>query len=99
MRRVSLQSAKSSAGRHSGIEAGATVLVTGAGGFIGRHLVRALGERYRVVALVRNRADAPENAEAIVFDLSQPLGDALPPRIDAVVHLAQSRRYREFPEG
>ena len=32
-------------------------------------------------------------------DLASPLSDELPDRIDAVFHLAQSRRYREFPDG
>jgi UDP-glucose 4-epimerase len=36
----------------------------------------------------------------ISVDLSRPLDTAaLPERIDAVIHLAQSRQYRSFPEG
>jgi UDP-glucose 4-epimerase len=81
------------------IDPGASVLVTGANGFIGRRLVEALSERYRIVALVRDEAELPDTVDAIATDLSEPLGTALPSRIDAVVHLAQSRRYREFPEG
>jgi nucleoside-diphosphate-sugar epimerase len=56
-----------------------TVLVTGATGFVGRHLQLA-------------------DMLAPRLDLTRPL-ERLPERIDAVVHLAQSRRYREFPEG
>jgi nucleoside-diphosphate-sugar epimerase len=56
-----------------------TVLVTGATGFVGRHL--------RLADMLAPR-----------LDLTRPL-KGLPERIDAVVHLAQSRRYREFPEG
>jgi nucleoside-diphosphate-sugar epimerase len=56
-----------------------TVLVTGATGFVGRHL--------RLDRMIAPR-----------LDLTQPL-TGLPERVDAVVHLAQSRRYREFPEG
>ncbi len=56
-----------------------TVLVTGATGFVGRHL--------RLDGMLAPR-----------LDLTQPL-NRLPDRVDAVVHLAQSRRYREFPEG
>ncbi len=56
-----------------------TVLVTGATGFIGRHL--------RLPGMV-----APQ------LDLSRP-PTGLPERVDAVIHLAQSSRYREFPEG
>ena len=40
-----------------------------------------------------------EGVEAVEQDLTAPLGDGLPDAVDAVVHLAQSRRYREFPEG
>jgi nucleoside-diphosphate-sugar epimerase len=57
-----------------------TVLVTGATGFIGRHL--------RLPDVLTPR-----------LDLSRPLDTSvLPDRVDAVVHLAQSRHYREFPE-
>jgi UDP-glucose 4-epimerase len=75
------------------------VLVTGASGFIGRRLVAALAGRHELVALARDEADLPENVDAVVADLSEPLAKALPSRIDSVIHLAQSRRYREFPEG
>jgi nucleoside-diphosphate-sugar epimerase len=61
-----------------------TVLVTGGSGFVGRHLLARLPD-----------AVAPTRAQ---LDLSNPLS-GLPERVDAVVHLAQSARYREFPEG
>jgi UDP-glucose 4-epimerase len=76
----------------------ARILITGASGFIGRHLVSSLADRHRIVALVRSDIDFPENVDVVVADLSDPLA-ALPHRIDAVIHLAQSRRYREFPDG
>ena len=39
-------------------------------------------------------------AEWVLVDLAEPLArEALPRRVDAVIHLAQSDRYREFPEG
>jgi UDP-glucose 4-epimerase len=72
------------------------VLVSGASGFIGRRLVQGLAQEHEVFALSRKPA-AP--AHSIQMDLSVGLDVlALPERIDAVVHLAQSEHYREFPE-
>jgi UDP-glucose 4-epimerase len=79
------------------------ILLTGASGFIGVRVARRLAAAHQVYCVVR-RADAlvPAQANSIVFDLAAPghgrLSDALPGRIDAVLHLAQSRHYREFPE-
>jgi UDP-glucose 4-epimerase len=80
------------------------ILLTGATGFIGARVARRLTATHQVYCVVR-RKDAPVPAHAIpiVIDLvAAPsrggLRDALPGRIDAVLHLAQSRDYREFPE-
>jgi nucleoside-diphosphate-sugar epimerase len=70
------------------------VLVTGATGFVGRHLLPVLAGRHEVIALARRPV---EGFETVVADLTAEL--ALPDRVDAVVHLAQSRRYREWPDG
>jgi len=79
------------------------VLVTGGTGFTGRALLSALAERGdRVFALHRPGGAPPasfDGVEAIAQDLAGPLGGQLPDTLDAVIHLAQSRRYREFPEG
>jgi len=79
-----------------------TVVVTGGTGFLGAAVIELLGARGdEVVALVRPGA-APADSPGVRWveqDLAAPLGAALPERADAVVHLAQSRRYREFPEG
>jgi nucleoside-diphosphate-sugar epimerase len=75
------------------------VLITGATGFIGRHLVPLLAERgHAVFAVVRSTA-AAAGAQAIAADLERPLATARWPAVDAVVHLAQSARYNQFPAG
>jgi nucleoside-diphosphate-sugar epimerase len=77
------------------------VLVTGAAGLIGTHMVRRLAEKYEIHALDRHRAgELPgERVHWVVQDLAQPLDHSkLPREIDAVIHLAQSRFYRQFPD-
>ena len=76
------------------------VLLTGATGFIGSHLLPSLAARHEVVAIARSpHADVP-GVTWVDHDLREPLAQAgLPSSADAVVHLAQSRRYREFPAG
>jgi UDP-glucose 4-epimerase len=74
------------------------ILLTGASGFVGGRLLARLEPEHEVYAVVRRAPD--ETRSWIVQDLAQPLDTSrLPSRIDAVIHLAQSRRYREFPEG
>jgi nucleoside-diphosphate-sugar epimerase len=72
------------------------ILITGAAGFIGRPLVQQLVREHEVFGLSR-KPSAP--ARSIQMDLSVGVDlRALPQRIDAVVHLAQSEYFREFPE-
>lgn len=76
------------------------ILVTGGTGFIGRNLLPTLAEGHEVFALTRGGPAEAGDVEWIEQDLAKPLdSSALPRKIDAVVHLAQSKRYREFPEG
>lgn len=71
---------------------GATVLVTGANGFVGARVVGALGERgARVLALARRRGEVPDQAgvEEVVGDFTDPAtANDLAGRADAVVHCA-----------
>lgn len=78
-----------------------TLLITGANGLLGRHLTPLLARERKVVALGRPaRGEDPANVERIAANLSSPIDPAiLPDRIDAVVYLAQSDRFRDFPGG
>lgn len=77
------------------------VLVTGATGFVGRQLVRRMVGDFELYCLSRRPAPDLE-LEGITWqehDLSQSnLPAEMPSGIDSVIHLAQSRHYRDFPE-
>lgn len=78
----------------------ARVLITGASGFIGGHLLRRLLPQHEVVAIGRRPpAIAPTAGVSwISCDLARPLVPGmLPTNVDAIIHLAQSEAYREFP--
>jgi nucleoside-diphosphate-sugar epimerase len=74
------------------------ILLTGATGFIGRALVRALLERgHELFCIVRPGIASPADTTGVAADLStsQPVEFNQP--VEAVVHLAQSPHYRHFP--
>jgi UDP-glucose 4-epimerase len=79
------------------------ILVTGASGFIGRNLLTALtmrGEGNSVFAVVRSvPKETIPNVQWIKADLcSEGWINCLPNEyFDTVIHLAQSKHYREFP--
>lgn len=78
------------------------VLVTGAGGFVGSRALELLAPGREVIGMGRGDAPAglPDGVEWVRHDLTEPLDPAaLPGAIDSVVHLAQSRRYADFPDG
>ncbi|MBX2869839.1 MAG: NAD(P)-dependent oxidoreductase [Acidiferrobacterales bacterium] len=76
------------------------VLITGANGFIGTHLCRDLSEAHHIFALTRSGDLTSTDLSSINADLSAEFSvEELPAEIDVVLHLAQSRQFREFPSG
>lgn len=82
-----------------------TVLVTGTTGHVGQHLVPLLTARgHSVVAVVRPSSPqvAPHlrrpGVSILAMDLRAVDPGRLPRRVDAVVAVAQSSAFREFPE-
>jgi UDP-glucose 4-epimerase len=78
------------------------ILITGGTGLIGRHLLQRLGPEHEPVCLCRSDppAEIAAAAEWIRCDLAEPIDRGrLPGSVDAIVHLAQSDRYRDFPDG
>jgi UDP-glucose 4-epimerase len=77
------------------------LLITGATGFIGGSLVDLLSPHHELVCLIsdRGRAKPYPNVVWVEQDLGKPFdGKKVPVPIDGIIHLAQSRHYREFPE-
>ena len=74
------------------------ILITGASGFIGQAAARAWsGLGHDLVCVSRDGAGGPGQTR-IAWDMTQaPRVEDFPSSIDAVVHLAQSRAYRDFP--
>jgi UDP-glucose 4-epimerase len=77
------------------------LLITGAAGFMGCRIVSDLAPHHHLFAFYHeNRPDL--NAKEVTWikqDLSEPLEEKhLPESLDGIIHLAQSRYYRNFPE-
>lgn len=75
------------------------ILITGGAGFVGGRLVAHLKDHHEVFALVRKPPPLPDpKVNWLVQDLAEPRWNVeLPSKIDAVVHLAQSPHFRDFP--
>lgn len=80
-----------------------STLITGVSGFLGPHVLKRLSSQAKVYSIVRpNTTVSPEISgisEIIELDLSEDFTfDRLPTDIDQIIHLAQSRNYRNFPQ-
>jgi nucleoside-diphosphate-sugar epimerase len=77
-----------------------SVLLTGASGLLGRELTPRLLDRFQVYALVRRPPETPSSGVSYLeVDFSKEWNPStLPRHVDAIIHLAQSSRFREFPE-
>jgi UDP-glucose 4-epimerase len=77
------------------------ILITGITGLIGSHIVEPLAEDSYVYGISRRSIDdksVPGNTRQITVDLAEDWGmGLLPGQIDAVIHLAQSEHFRDFP--
>src|SRR5689334_13731859 len=78
----------------------ARILITGATGFLGTRLVDRLSTDNEVWILSRK----PQSVKRQVHWLCQDLAEQhwhveLPKEIDAIIHLAQSSYFRDFPEN
>ncbi len=76
------------------------LLITGATGFIGSHLVKRLSTDHELYCLVADmgKTKPSPHIEWIHQDLASPLDESrIPGGIHAIIHLAQSRHYRDFP--
>lgn len=70
------------------------ILITGAGGLIGSHLIPLLEKEHELITV----SGKINNAGNLNIDFSKHWStDLLPAGIDAIVHLAQSEDFRDFP--
>lgn len=79
-----------------------TALVHGGTGFLGRHLLpalRAAGCAVRATCRPGRKPPAIDGVDWLPVNLASERRADLPARCDAVIHLAQGRRWRAFPDA
>lgn len=79
------------------------ILITGANGLLGVNLVNILSNEHIVYAVVKNKRKinfhVNSNVKIIEIDLLDFNEDRLPSDIDAIYYLAQSNKFRDFPDS
>lgn len=79
----------------------ARILIAGASGLVGSHLVPLFGRDDEVHVIARDGSEGafPDNVRVHRIDLGAAFDTAaLPGELDAVVYLAQSENFRDFPD-
>lgn len=77
------------------------ILLTGGRGLLGRHFIEQVKSKHETFSLVRERAcqDSAENPGELVVNLAEDWNPSmLPGQVDTIIHLAQSPKFREFPQ-
>lgn len=75
------------------------LVITGGTGLVGRHFIQHYANQYEIHALVLKKPEKP-HPDVVYYecDLAASIPfDKLPEAVDAVIHLAQSDKYRDFP--
>ncbi len=79
------------------------ILITGGNGLLGLSLIDILADKHNIFALIDNnsslRFPLKKNIKVIYNDLTNLKLNDLPNNIDIIYYLAQSRRFRDFPDG
>ncbi len=77
-----------------------SILVTGANGLLGKHVLQAFSEKYELHAIVRSVPTDPiDGVHYYPYDLKTDWStDQLPTGIHTIFHLAQSELFRDFPD-
>jgi UDP-glucose 4-epimerase len=76
------------------------ILITGAGGFIGRHLAQSLRKGNELYLLDISRHLNLEGSCWLELDLTTAFSAKdLPGKVDIIIHLAQAREYHDFPNS
>ena len=80
-----------------------SVLITGANGFIGGYLVDKLATQNRFSLYMLSREPfftTHQSCNPLTADITEKNWvDVIPTSVDIVIHLAQSKQYRTFPDG